>query len=123
MLLNVFGFDRKAAQIYFVTPAPFTAVLKAKNLSIAMPRPIEPDANRSQASRRQNAALVPAMRTRDDDSDGLRFSRAVGAPNPLGARRSFSLEFVVGLIVYRVALNSAADRGWRERKRERVIAL
>lgn len=32
LIFNVFGFDRKAVQIYFITPLPFDAVLKAKNL-------------------------------------------------------------------------------------------
>lgn len=32
LMLNVFGFDGAAAQIYFVTPVPFKTVLKAKNL-------------------------------------------------------------------------------------------
>jgi ABC-2 type transport system permease protein len=33
LLLNVFGFDRRAAEIYFVAPVPFETVLKAKNLT------------------------------------------------------------------------------------------
>jgi ABC-2 type transport system permease protein len=33
LLWNVFGFDRKAAQIYFVAPVPFETVLRAKNLA------------------------------------------------------------------------------------------
>jgi ABC-2 type transport system permease protein len=33
LLLNVFGFDRHATQLYFVAPVPFEAVLKAKNLT------------------------------------------------------------------------------------------
>ena len=33
LLLNVFGFDRRATQIYFVTPISFQTVLKAKNLT------------------------------------------------------------------------------------------
>jgi ABC-2 type transport system permease protein len=33
LLLNVFGFDRRAAQIYFVTPVPLATVLRAKNLT------------------------------------------------------------------------------------------
>jgi ABC-2 type transport system permease protein len=32
LLWNVFGFDRKASQIYFATPVPFATVLKAKNV-------------------------------------------------------------------------------------------
>jgi ABC-2 type transport system permease protein len=33
LLLNVFGFDRLAAQVYFVSPIPFRTVLVAKNLT------------------------------------------------------------------------------------------
>ncbi|MBV9759977.1 MAG: hypothetical protein JO340_05390 [Acidobacteriaceae bacterium] len=33
LMLNIFGFDRHAAQIYFVSPVPFPVVLKAKNLA------------------------------------------------------------------------------------------
>jgi ABC-2 type transport system permease protein len=33
LLWNVFGFDRKAAQIYFVAPVRFETVLRAKNLA------------------------------------------------------------------------------------------
>jgi ABC-2 type transport system permease protein len=33
LLLNVFGLDRNAAQIYFVAPIPFATVMKAKNLA------------------------------------------------------------------------------------------
>jgi ABC-2 type transport system permease protein len=32
LLWNVFGFDRKASQIYFATPVPFVTVLRAKNV-------------------------------------------------------------------------------------------
>ena len=32
LIFNVFGFDRKAIQIYFITPTPFEAIVKAKNL-------------------------------------------------------------------------------------------
>lgn len=32
LLWNAFGFDRKAAQLYFVAPVPFSAVLRAKNI-------------------------------------------------------------------------------------------
>lgn len=33
LLLNVFGFDRHATQIYFIAPVPFETVLRAKNLT------------------------------------------------------------------------------------------
>jgi ABC-2 type transport system permease protein len=33
LLLNIFGFDRRAAQIFFVVPVPFETVLRAKNLT------------------------------------------------------------------------------------------
>lgn len=36
LLWNVFGFDRRAAQLYFVTPVSFAQVIKAKNLVAAI---------------------------------------------------------------------------------------
>ena len=33
---NVFGFDRSAAQLYFLTPSPFSMVLAAKNMAAAI---------------------------------------------------------------------------------------
>ncbi|HEX4750236.1 MAG TPA: hypothetical protein VH302_11895 [Bryobacteraceae bacterium] len=35
LLLNFFGFDRKATQVYFVSPVPFRTVVVAKNLAAA----------------------------------------------------------------------------------------
>lgn len=32
LIFNIFGFDRKAVQVYFLTAAPFDTVIKAKNL-------------------------------------------------------------------------------------------
>lgn len=32
LLWNAFGFDRKAAQLYFVAPVPFSVVIRAKNI-------------------------------------------------------------------------------------------
>lgn len=36
LLLNFFGFDRGAAQLYFATPVPLAAVIRAKNISAAV---------------------------------------------------------------------------------------
>ena len=33
LLLNIFGFDRGASQLYFITPPAFSAVIRAKNLA------------------------------------------------------------------------------------------
>lgn len=167
LLLNVFGFDRKATQIYFVTPAPFATVLKAKNLtavvfillqgmiaviaitalrltrgpvsigsalaatavvgvfflsagnliSIAMPRPIDPtETFRKQAGgKMQLWFLLCAI--------GMMILMVFAFLAQWALQTYWALigvlalEFVIGLIVYRVALESAAARGWRERER------
>ena len=36
LLLNIFGFDRGAAQLYFMTPATLSIVIRAKNLAAAL---------------------------------------------------------------------------------------
>ena len=36
LLLNIFGFDRRATQIYFVAPVPLRAVIQAKNLTACL---------------------------------------------------------------------------------------
>lgn len=169
LLFNVFGFDRKAAQIYFVTAAPFATVLKAKNLtaiafillqgiaaaivatvlrvatgpqtignavaasgvvglfflstgnlmSIAMPRPIDP----TQTFRKQAGGKMQLWFLLCSLGMFLLMAFAYLAQWALGSHWAFvgvlALEFAIGLIVYKMALDSAADRGWRER--ERVI--
>jgi len=36
LLLNIFGFDRGAAQLYFTTPVPLSVVVRAKNLTAVL---------------------------------------------------------------------------------------
>lgn len=167
LLLNVFGFDRRAAQLYFVTPTPFATVLKAKNLtaivfilvqgavaaavttalrlaggaesignamaatavvgvfflsagnlmSIGMPRPIDPTQTfRKQAGAKMqlwfllcSIGMMALM--------GFAFLAQWALNSYWALIGVLTLELIIGLIVYRVALDSAADRGWRERER------
>ncbi len=166
LLLNIFGTDRAAAQLYFVTPAPLETVVKAKNiaactfialqnliiavltpffvhvsplsilagmgasavsalfllctgnlLSVAMPRPIDPTSTfKKQAGARMQLWMLLC---------------SVGMASLVGfaylARYAFNrdwvlpavllLELIVGAIVYRIALDSAVTRGYRERER------
>lgn len=166
LLLNVFGFDRKAAQVYFAAPAPFATVLKAKNLvaiafivmqgaiavilmlalrlagprsivnavaasavvglfflsagnliSVAMPRPIDP----TQTFRKQAGAKMQLWFLLCAIGMALLMGFAFLAQWALGSYWALlgvlALEFAIGLVVYRVALDSAAERGWRERER------
>lgn len=169
LLWNAFGFDRKAAQLYFVVPVPFAQVLRAKNAvafavvglmtlfialigalfrtnvtfasfissvaltfvltlfflafgnvtSVTMPRPIDP----SQAFRNQNSAktslwlflcflvlLVPV---------GLAFVAKWAFDSDWAYFAVLAIDFVVGIVCYRVATDSAVARA--ERDRERLI--
>ncbi|HMF78309.1 MAG TPA: hypothetical protein VK604_21805, partial [Bryobacteraceae bacterium] len=166
LLLNVFGLDRKAAQLFFVAPIPFRAVLHAKNavalgfmalqtavvllfvllfripidlfgvssgiavsvvvavfllsagnlLSVSIPRAIDPSSTlRKQAGGKIQLWLLLCT-----------IGMLVLVAFPFLARWAFQqdwtffavllLEFVIGLIVYRVALDSAVERGLRNRE-------
>ena len=167
LLLNVFGFDRAAAQIYFVSPVPFNAVLKAKNLtatvfillqgmaalivafvmrvsigphaiadaaaatavvglfflsvgnlmSVAMPRPLDP----RQTFRKQSGGKMQLWFLLSSAGMFLLMAFAFLAQWALDSHWALvgvlALEFAIGLIVYRIALDSAVERGLRERER------
>ena len=166
LLLNIFGTDRAAAQLYFVSPVPLETVVKAKNivactfialqnlivavltpffvhvsplsvvsgigasavsalfllctgnlLSVAMPRPIDPTSTfKKQAGARMQLWMLLC---------------SVGMASLVGfaylARYAFNrdwvlpaillLELIIGVIVYRIALESAVKRGHREREK------
>jgi ABC-2 type transport system permease protein len=169
LLLNVFGFDRAAAQIFFVAPVPLRTVLKAKNaaalcfialqtmavllivllmrihlnffgvasgmaaslvvaifllsggnlLSVSMARPTDPSSTfKKQAGGRMQFWILLC-------SVGMLILVAF----PFLARWAFQkdwaffaillLEFVIGLIVYRIATDSAVERGLR--RREQIV--
>jgi hypothetical protein len=166
LLLNVFGLDRKSAQLFFVAPVPFRLVLRAKNvvalcviaaqtalvllfvmlfrvpidlfgiasglavsavvavfllsagnlLSVSAPRAIDPSSTlRKQAGAKMQLWTLACT---------LGMVLLVGFP--FLARWSLQkdwpffavllLEFIVGLIVYRIALDSAVDLGLRNRE-------
>ncbi len=169
LLWNVFGFDRGAAQLYFVTPVPFKTVLRAKNVaaitfivlqtfavwiiaalvrvpfrgfsianaaaasavvgvfflcignlsSIAMARPIDP----SQTFRKQGGGRMQLWVLICMIGMAVLVGFALLARWALDTEWAFLgvllLEFAVGVIVYRVATDSAVERA--ERDRERMI--
>jgi ABC-2 type transport system permease protein len=167
LLWNVFGFDRSAAQIYFVTPVPFETVLKAKNLtsvifmlvqtlavlllaaalrvsvtplnvvnafaatavvaifflsignlsSVAIPKPM----NATQTFRKQASGKMQLRLTLTTLGLFLLLGFAFAARWALQTNWALlgvlAFEFGIGVIVYRLATESAVARGMRERER------
>jgi ABC-2 type transport system permease protein len=167
LLLNVFGFDRQAAQLYFVTPVPFEAVLKAKNLtaiafilvqatavlllgailrlaisplnvanavaaaavvglffltvgnltSISMARPIDP----TQTFRKQSSGKMQLWFVVCSVGMfllvGFAFLARWALQTNWALLAVLLVEFGIGLIVYRVATQSAVERGLRDREK------
>jgi hypothetical protein len=167
LLLNVFGLDRQASQLFFVAPIQIETVLRAKNavafclialqtvavlgfvmlirihvslfnvaagisvscvvaiflisggnlLSVALPRPVDPSSTfRKQSGGRMQLWVLLAS-----------LAMLALVAFPFLARWAFEkdwtffavllLEAVIGLIVYRITLESAAARAVRERER------
>jgi ABC-2 type transport system permease protein len=167
LLLNAFGFDRAAAQIYFVAPVRFDLVLKAKNIaaivfivlqavaalivasllrismgphaiadafgaiavvglfflsagnliSVAMPRPLDPrqTVRRNAGGKMQLWFLLCAV------AMFLLMAFAFLAQWALDTHWALvgvlAFEFAIGLIFYRIALDSAVESGLRDRER------
>lgn len=167
LVLNAFGFDRHAAQVYFVTPVPFETVLRAKNLaaitfialqaaavlvlaavmrvavtpfnvanaiaaaavvcifflsignytSVAVPRPADP----KQTFRKQSAGRMQlwillcglAMFV----LIGFAFLARWALQSEWALLGVLLVEFAIGFIVYRVATQSAVERGMRDREK------
>jgi len=168
LLLNVFGFDRSAAQLYFVTPVHLATVLKAKNLtaiafivaqnlivlifaalirggsisalnvcsalgasavvslffvvvgnlsSVAMPRPIDPTQTfRKQAGGKMQLWFL-ACSVGMFLLVGFAFLAQWAFRSAWGLGGVLLVEFLVGLITYRIAMDSAVERGLRNRER------
>jgi len=167
LLWNVFGFDRGAAALYFVTPVTFESVLKAKNVtaiafiilqtvavsvlaavlqvsvtplglvnafaasavvaifflsignlsSVAIPKPMNPTQTfRKQASGKMQLRLMAS-------SVGLLLLLGFAFAARWALQTNWALlavlafEFGIGVIVYRLATESAVARGTRERER------
>jgi ABC-2 type transport system permease protein len=167
LLLNVFGLDRRASQLFFVAPVRLQTVLQAKNIaalcfvaletmavlifvlllrihpspfsvaagmavsavvsvflvsagniiSVSMPRPVDPSSTfRKQAGSRMQLWLLLA-------SVGM----LVLVAFPFLARWALQkdwpffavllVELAIGAIFYRIALDSAVERGFRDRER------
>src|ERR1700761_706420 len=165
--LNAFGFDRAAAQLYFLAPAPFETVLKAKNLaagaliflqaattlliallaripispraildaaaatavvallflslgnlmSVAAPRPLDPKQTlrRQAGGKTQLWVLVCSLAM--FLLIGFGFLAQWALDTHWALLGVLALEFAIGLIFYRVALDSAVERGLRNRER------
>ncbi|MBV9764604.1 MAG: hypothetical protein JOZ48_07140 [Acidobacteriaceae bacterium] len=167
LLLNIFGFDRQAAQIYFVTPVAFKTVLRAKNItalafiflqaitvliiaavmrlgitllnvanalaasavvsvfflsagnliSISMPRAIDAKQTfRKQAGGKMqlwfalcSVGMLVLM--------GFAFLARWALQSNWALLGVLLVEFLVGVIVYHVASESAVERGMRDRER------
>lgn len=167
VLWNVFGFDARAAQLYFVAPLPFEAVLKAKNLtaiafmalqtlivsaiavavriaitplsittafaatavvgifflslgnlsSIAIPRAVDP----AQTFRKQAGGKMQLWFALSSLGMVILIGFAFLARWALQSNWAlfgiFAIEFAIGVIVYRIATESALQRGIQERER------
>lgn len=166
LLLNIFGLDRSATQLYFVAPIPFAMVIKAKNLtaivflliqslgvlavvaliripltgfnvisaliaasvvglffisagnlsSITMARPSDP----KQTFRKQSGGKMQLWLLLCSLGMFVLLGSAFLAQWALDSHWALlgmlMIEFVIGLIVYRVALDSAVERGLRDRE-------
>jgi ABC-2 type transport system permease protein len=167
LLLNVFGLDRRASQLFFVAPIRLETVLRAKNVaalcfvaletlavlafvlllrirltpfsvmggmaislvvsvflvsagnfvSVSMPRPVDPSSTfRKQAGARMQLWLLFAS-----------LGMLVLVAFPFLARWAFQkdwpffavllMELGIGAIFYKIALDSAVERGLRDRER------
>lgn len=167
LLLNVFGLDRSAAQLYFVVPVPLETVVKAKNLaavifvclqtvavlliallirasitpisaftgvsasavatiyllafgnlaSVSMARPVDPAQTfKKQAGARMQLWLLlcgVCMYA----FVGFAFLARWALQSDWALLGILLLEFLIGIVVYRIATESAVRRGSRERER------
>ena len=167
LLLNIFGLDRSATQIYFVAPIPFATAMKAKNLaailflaiqslgvlavvalvripitgfnvisaliaaavvglffisagnlsSITMARPSDP----KQTFKKQSGGKIQLWLLLCSLAMFVLLGSAFLAQWALDSNWALlgvlAVEFIIGLIVYRVALDSAVERGLRDREK------
>ena len=167
LLWNFFGFDRGAAQTYFVTPLTIKAVILAKNLtavlfmimqsvivylialafrfpitpmkvltavcdsgvvalfflsagnlsSVTVPRAIDP----GQTLRKQTGAQIQLWLLGCSIGMfvlvGFAFLAGWALDSEWALVGVLGIEFAIGLIVYRIATDSAVERGMRDRER------
>jgi len=166
LLLNVFGTDRGAAQLYFVTPVPFAAVIKAKNLvawlfivvintlvalitylvahsspmnvlagflsstvatihlmwagnllSVMTPRPSDPSSTMQKKGNAKNQLWILACTFGMAVLIGFAYLARWALDSDWALIGVLVFEFLIGYVVYRVALDSAVQRGLAERER------
>jgi len=166
LLLNIFGLDRRAAQLYFVAPVPFETVIRAKNLaavsfvvlqtlavliialliraavtpfsafigaassavvtiyllavgnftSVSLARPVNP----SQTFKKQGGARMQLWLLLCSIGMyalvGFAFLARWALHSDWAMAGILLLEFAIGVIVYRLATESAVARGLRDRE-------
>ena len=166
LLLNIFGTDRGAAQIYFLTPTPLKAVFKAKNvvawlfilvinllvalitffvahgspinilagflssgvaaiylmwagnlLSVMTPRPSDPSSTMQKKGNAKNQLWILACTIGMGLLVGFAYLARWALDSDWALIGVLVLEFVIGYVVYRVALDTAVERGMAGRER------
>ncbi len=170
LLWNIFGFDRSAAQAYFVTPVAIADVLRAKNIaavifiliqmiavlafvllirvhvsgiaaaqaiaascvgsvyfisignlsSVSMARAVDPRQTMRKQTGGQIQLWMLGCSLGISVLIGFAFLARWALQSDWALIGVLAVEFAVGLIVYRIALESAAERA--ERDRERILA-
>jgi ABC-2 type transport system permease protein len=170
LLLNIFGTDRGAAQIYFLTPIPLATVFKAKNLvawlfilvinllvalitffvahgsainilagflsasvaaihlmwagnllSVMTPRPSDPSSTMQKKGNAKNQLWILACTLGMAVLVGFAYLARWALDSNWALIGVLLLEFLIGYVVYRVALDTAVERGLAGR--ERIIDI
>jgi ABC-2 type transport system permease protein len=166
LLLNIFGTDRGAAQLYFITPTTFASVIKAKNmvawvfivvinllvavitvlvaqaplvnilagflascaaainlmwagnlLSVIAPRPSDPSSTLQKRGNAKNQLWIMVCTVGMALLVGIAYLARWAFDSDWALLGILLFEFVIGYVVYRVALDSAVERGLAERER------
>jgi ABC-2 type transport system permease protein len=166
LMLNIFGTDRGAAQLYFISPVPLAAVFKAKNLaacvfillqnllvavitpffahisavsiiggvlasavasvnllwagnllSVLMPRPIDPKSTLKKQANAKVQLWILLCTVGMAVLVGIGYLARWAFDSDWALLGMLLVEFAVGAVVYRVALDSAVERGMRDRER------
>lgn len=167
LLLNIFGFDRRATQLYFIVPVALKTVIRAKNLtaivfvvlqtaavlliaalmrltisplnlanaigasavvgifflsagnlmSVGMPRGIDPTQTFKKQAGGKTQLWLFVCSLGMFVLVGFAFLARWALRSNWALAGVLALEFIIGLIVYRVATESAIDRALRDRER------
>jgi ABC-2 type transport system permease protein len=160
LLLNIFGMDRSATQLYFISPTPLATVIKAKNLaacgfillqnllvailtpffshvssigiaagviasavasvhlmwagnllSVIMPRPIDPSSTLKRQANAKIQLWILLCTIGMAVLVGFAYLARWAFDSEWALLAVLLFEFAVGYVVYRVALDSAVQRG------------